>query len=190
MTKIVVVGGGLGGLAAALFSARRGHEVVLLERDQGPPEGTADDDFERWERPGVPQARQSHNFLGLSCAVLSAEAPDVIEALLERGAMRTDVSVGGRGADPDAGELSLLCRRLVYEAVVRRSVARQPGVTIRADVAAVGLLTHRAHHAIPIALGVSTDAGDDVEADLVVDSSGRRSPVSTPSTSQMSPRTP
>jgi 2-polyprenyl-6-methoxyphenol hydroxylase-like FAD-dependent oxidoreductase len=177
MTKIVVVGGGLGGLAAALFSARRGHEVVLLERDEGPPEGTADDDFERWDRPGVPQARQSHNFLGLSCAVLSAEAPDVVEALLDRGAMRTDVSVAGRGADPDAGELSLLCRRLVYEAVVRRAVAREPGVAIRTGVAAVGLLTHRADHALPIAVGVRTDAGDDVEADLVVDSSGRRSPA-------------
>ena len=144
---------------------------------EAPPEGTADDDFERWDRPGVPQARQSHNFLGLSCAVLSAEAPDVVEALLDRGAMRTDVSVSGRGADPDAGELSLLCRRLVYEAVVRRAVARESGVTIRTGVAAVGLLTHRADHALPIALGVRTDAGDDVEADLVVDSSGRRSPA-------------
>jgi phytoene dehydrogenase-like protein len=46
MTRIVVIGGGLGGLAAALFSARHGHEVVLLERDAGPPEGTADDDFD------------------------------------------------------------------------------------------------------------------------------------------------
>ena len=177
MTRIVVVGGGLGGLATALFSARRGHEVVLLERDAAPPEGTADDDFERWDRPGVPQARQSHNFLGLGCAVLSAEAPDVVDALLERGAMRTDVSVAGRGADPDRDELSLLCRRLVFEAVVRRAVARQPGVTILAGVAAAGLLTQRAHHAIPIARGVRTGAGDEIEADLVVDSSGRRSPA-------------
>lgn len=177
MTRIVVVGGGLGGLATALFSARRGHEVVLLERDAAPPEGTADDDFERWDRPGVPQARQSHNFLGLGCAVLSSEAPDVVEALLERGAMRTDVSVAGRGADPDSDELSLLCRRLVFEAVVRRAVARQPGVTILAGVAADGLVAQRAHHATPIARGVRTGAGDEIEADLVVDSSGRRSPV-------------
>ena len=102
MTRIVVVGAGLGGLATALFSARRGHEVVLLERDAAPPEGTADDDFERWDRPGVPQARQSHNFLGLGCAVLSSEAPDVVEALLERGAMPTDVSVAGRVLIPTA----------------------------------------------------------------------------------------
>ena len=177
MTRIVVIGGGLGGLAAALFSARRGHEVVLLERDEGPPEGTADDDFRQWDRPGVPQARQSHNFLGLGCAVLATEAPDVVDALLERGAMRTDVSVAGRGAEPGRGELSLLCRRLVFEAVVRRAVARQPGVTILTGVAADGLLIHRDHRAIPVAVGVRTGAGDEIDADLVVDCSGRRSPV-------------
>jgi len=174
---MVVVGGGLGGLAAALFSARRGHEVVLLERDAAPPEGSAEEDFRDWPRPGVPQARQSHNFLGLGCRVLSTEAPDVVDALLDRGAMRSDVAVAGRGADPDAGDFSLLARRLVFEGVVRRAVAEQPGVTLLTGVAVDGVLTHRDAHRNPIAVGVHTSGGDEIEADLVIDCSGRRSPT-------------
>ena len=61
--------------------------------------------------------------------------------------------------------------------MVRRAVARQPGVTILAGVAADGLVAQRAHDATPIARGVHTGTGDEIEADLVVDSSGRRSPV-------------
>jgi salicylate hydroxylase len=32
MAQLVIVGGGIGGLAAALAAARNGHEVVVLER--------------------------------------------------------------------------------------------------------------------------------------------------------------
>jgi hypothetical protein len=45
--------------------------------------------------------------------VLSAEAPDVVDALLARGVMRADVAVAGRGADPDAAERA--AKRLAAE---------------------------------------------------------------------------
>ena len=99
-------------------------------------------------------------------------ARDVVQALLDRGAMRTDVSVGGRGADPDAGDLSLLCRRLVYEAVVRRAVARESGVTIRTGMATVGLLDPPRQPRAPDRPRRTHRQGDDVEADLVVDRFG------------------
>ena len=48
MTDVVVAGGGFAGLAAALFMARRGHLVTIVERD-GPPTGSnPEDDAQSW----------------------------------------------------------------------------------------------------------------------------------------------
>jgi 2-polyprenyl-6-methoxyphenol hydroxylase-like FAD-dependent oxidoreductase len=176
MSRVVVVGAGLGGLAGAVFLARRGHEVVVLERDEQSPSGVAEQDFGGWRRPGVPQARLPHRFLGLACKVLTDEAPDVIEQLLARGVLRADLSVGGRGADPDDDVFTMCARRLVYESVVRHMAEHEHHVQILAGVAADGL-TVRVDDAIPIVVGVRTGAGEVVDADVVVDSTGRRSPV-------------
>lgn len=174
MASIVVVGGGLGGLATALFGARRGHEVVVLERDPPPPDGSADDDVARWSRPGVPHARQSHNFLARACEILEQEAPDVVRALVDRGAVPVPVEVAGVGADPGDPAFALLARRLVFEAVVRRAVEREPGVTVVSGAAVDGLVAD-ASGPVPVARAVTTTAGDVVAADLVVDAGGRRS---------------
>lgn len=56
MAHVAVAGAGVVGLACALFLTRRGHEVLLLDRDAAPPNGSPEDEFERWVRPGVPQA--------------------------------------------------------------------------------------------------------------------------------------
>ena len=176
MTRIVVVGAGLGGLATALFAARRGHEVIVLERDGQLPPGGVEEDFGDWHRPGVPQARQPHRFLGLAYKVLAEEAPDVVERLLARGVLRADLSVMGRGAHPDDDVFNLCARRLVYESVVRDAAEREPGVQIHGGAAVDGLVV-RGNGDVPSVIGVRTSAGDVIDADVVVDSTGRRSPV-------------
>ena len=85
VTRVVMAGAGFAGLAGALFLARRGHEVTVIERDGAPPDGEPSDDVDRWRHPGVPQARQSHALLARAARVLADEAPDVIAAFVERG---------------------------------------------------------------------------------------------------------
>ncbi|MFD2419778.1 NAD(P)/FAD-dependent oxidoreductase [Amycolatopsis pigmentata] len=168
MAKIAVIGAGIGGLAAALFCARRGHPVTVIERDEQPkPDATAEDDFRYWDRAGVPHARQGHNFLGLSTRIMREEAPDVLVAAAARGAPRIPVA----GADVDE---NLLCRRLVFEGTLRRIVEAEPGVTVRSGTTATGLVVRGESAAAPHVRGVRLAGEEDVGADLVVDTSGRR----------------
>jgi cation diffusion facilitator CzcD-associated flavoprotein CzcO len=48
MARIVVLGAGLTGLAAALVLARDGHQVRVLERDPAEPVGEAEDLWKGW----------------------------------------------------------------------------------------------------------------------------------------------
>ena len=60
--QVVIIGGGVGGLTAALAFGRAGHEVTLLERDALPPTADAEEAFLA-ERRGAPQVHQTHGFL-------------------------------------------------------------------------------------------------------------------------------
>ena len=170
---MVVIGGGPGGLAAALFSARRGANVTLIERDENPAAGSVEDDFNRWPRPGVPQARQSHQFLGLAGVILTAEAPDVLDAMRTRGVLEVPAAFRGRGAVEDAPNLR--ARRLVYEAVLRRAVLDQPGVDVIAGDRVTQLVARSGMP--PVVCGVRTEQGLEIAAPIVVDATGRRSPL-------------
>jgi 2-polyprenyl-6-methoxyphenol hydroxylase-like FAD-dependent oxidoreductase len=168
MARIVVVGAGMGGLAAALFCGRRGHTVTVIERDEQPkPDATAEDDFRHWDRPGVPHARQGHNFLGLSTKIMRAEAPEVLDAVAARGAPRIPIA----GAD---GDENLLSRRLVFEGTLRRVVEAEPGVTVRSGTSADGLVVHGERDGVPHVVGVRLADEEHLAADIVVDASGRR----------------
>ena len=96
---VVVAGGGLGGLAATLLLARRGHRVTLVERGADTPAGGPEKLFSGWARPGVPQARHPHNFLARSVRVLRGQAPDVLETLQSRGILTIPVDLGDGPAD-------------------------------------------------------------------------------------------
>ncbi len=60
MARIVVLGGGVCGLASGLMLARDGHEVTVLERDTAPVPESVDEAWEGWSRDGVTQFRMAH----------------------------------------------------------------------------------------------------------------------------------
>ena len=149
---IVVIGGGPTGLFSAIALARRGHETVVIDRDPGPPPSGP------WHRRGVMQFHQAHTFRGPVVDALRAEMPDVIGSLENAGAEVV--------AAADGSAVAALCRREVFERVLRRHAHAEPGVTVfTGHVDAVFQDRGRC-------IGVVSDRRP-VHADLVIDASGR-----------------
>jgi 2-polyprenyl-6-methoxyphenol hydroxylase-like FAD-dependent oxidoreductase len=183
MAEILVLGAGVNGLCAALLLARDGHPVTVLERDPAaPPEPV--DAWEAWERRGCAQFRLPHYLLPRFRHELAAVLPDVEQALVAAGAVTYDVvgalpprATGGR-RDGDDRYTALTARRPVLEAVVAARAAAEPGLVVRRGTTARSLLAGpSAEPGVPHVAGVVTEAGEVLRADLVVDATGRRSPV-------------
>lgn len=182
MTRVAVVGGGIGGLAVALFLGRRGHAVTVLERDGRRPGRDLDADFFDWRRPGVPQAVQPHGLLAPVRTVLREEAPDVYDAMLRMGAgERNELEWFAERPSARPGDEDLVTvqtRRIVLEAALHDAVHREPAVDIRLGEPAEGLVVdrHPGGGGVPRVTGVRSRSGR-YDADLVLDAGGRRSPV-------------
>jgi len=182
MANILVMGGGMGGLTSAMLLAGDGHDVTVLERDPAPPPAAGDEAWDSWERKGVNQFRMIHYFLPRFRQIVEAELPAVVEALDADGVLRLnpfdvmpDEMSGGRRADDDRFE-ALTGRRPMVEAAVARTAAATPNVVVRRGVAVKGLRTGAETSAgVPHVVGVVTDDGEELRADLVVDATGRRS---------------
>ena len=179
--KILVIGGGVSGLAAAVHLGRAGHGVTVLERDDTPMPATADEAFE-WDRRGAPQVRHSHAFLARLRNLLRDNQPDILDALLAEGA--TEMRFGDglppeMEFTPEPGDEELVmiaCRRTTFEWVLRRTALAEPNVTIRTGLAAIALLADAAQRNLTVN-GVRLDDGTDLHADLVIAANGRRSEV-------------
>ena len=152
--RTVIVGAGPTGLFIAIALARRGRDVVVVDRDPGPsPHGV-------WQRKGVMQFHHAHAFRGPVVEALRAEMPDVLDDLTAAGA---DVAVA-----PDGRPAALLCRRTTFDRVLRNSAKAEPGVTLVTGHVDE-LLSERG-----LAAGVKVH-GRTLAAGLVIDASGRAS---------------
>jgi 2-polyprenyl-6-methoxyphenol hydroxylase-like FAD-dependent oxidoreductase len=176
MVRIVVLGAGVSGLAAALMLRRDGHDVTVLERDPAPVPDSIEHAWEGWGRAGVTQFRQAHYLQPLGRGVLDAELPDVRDALLAAGAARLDPLrlmppwIVDRARQPgDERFETITARRPVIEHALAR--AAQEELDVRRGVEVARLVSTRE----PRVAGVRTAAGEELRADLVVDAMGRGS---------------
>jgi len=181
--RILVIGGGICGLGTALLLGRDGHEVTVLERDADPLPASADAAWDQWQRKGVAQFRQPHNFMPGLRLLLEAELPEIQEALERAGAARFDLVnplppfFTDRDPRPIDEKLwTLTARRPVGEWVFANAAHHARGVSIRRGVGVEALLIGpSAIDGIPHVAGVRTSNGDELRSDLVVDATGRQS---------------
>src|SRR5215468_7179859 len=145
--SIVIIGGGICGLGTALLLARDGHDVTLLEHDADPLPASPQAAWERWERKGVTQFRQPHNFMPGMRLLLEAELPDVQDALVGAGASRLDMLhplppfFADHSPRPIDEKLwTYTARRPAGEWVFAHAAEHEPRVTVRRGVQAEGLL--------------------------------------------------
>jgi 2-polyprenyl-6-methoxyphenol hydroxylase-like FAD-dependent oxidoreductase len=153
---VAVIGAGPAGLLTGAALARRGHQVVAVDRDPGPP-GDA-----YWPRRGVMQFHHAHTFRPQVAMVLQREWPEAYGAWLAAGAEPLEFDLPGRGRTP-AGVLS---RRETLERALRTAAPHVQGLTVeQGHVDDVRTDDGRV-------TGIVVD-GRELAADLVIDASGR-----------------
>lgn len=153
--RVAIIGAGPAGLFLGSALAGRGHDVVAVDRDTRPPPG-------HWPRPGVMQFHHAHGFRPQVGMALEREWPAAFDAWLTTGAEPITVDIPGMGSVP-AGHRS---RRETFERALRTTADAVQGLTIaQGHVDGVLEREGRVH-------GLVVD-GSPVEADLVVDASGR-----------------
>jgi 2-polyprenyl-6-methoxyphenol hydroxylase-like FAD-dependent oxidoreductase len=181
MARIIVIGGGVGGLTSGMLLARDGHEVTVLERDPAGPPASVDDAWRNWERRGVNQFRMIHLFAPRFRALLESELPDVLAEVEALGAtlynpmQLVPAEMIGGYRDSDREFASIAARRPVMETALSNVCARTPGLEVRRGVAVTALLHDGGGNGVPNVVGVRTEAGEELRADIVVDAAGRRS---------------
>ena len=178
------MGGSAAGLFAALLLARAGHQVLVLERDCLQPASDVESAAAAAFRPSAPQIVQPHIVMARCRQLLIEHLPDVYAGLLAAGVaeapLRTQMpdSLPDTAARPGDERLTpMMTRRSTVDWVLQRTAAAEPRVTVRFGVKVTGLLAAgRVGGRPPHVAGVCTDWGD-LAADLVVDATGRRSPI-------------
>ena len=184
MGKIVVAGGGMCGMAAAMMLADDGHQVTVVERDGAPPPPDPDGAFTEWDRRSVAQFGLAHWLHARGTSILREQLPAVHQALIDNGGFRFNLAKYLLAMMPDAeitaddDRFDLVTgRRSTIEWAMASAADAHPGVTVRRGEAVAGLLADTDEGRPPHVTGVRLASGDHLAADLVVDATGRRSPT-------------
>ena len=178
--RAVVVGAGIGGLAAAGALAQHFERVDILERDRLATSVAS--------RSGTPQDRHPHGLLAGGLRALDQIFPGYKCDLAAAGAVPVSSAREVQFERPDVGVLpkrdfgiSLLCAtRPLIELVLRRRAKALANITLRPASRVIGIVPAAGGAG---ASGVQFVNGsgrfETLDADLVVDASGRGAPTLT-----------
>ncbi|MGH3456709.1 MAG: hypothetical protein ACRDPN_00650, partial [Aeromicrobium sp.] len=136
----VVLGGSMAGLCAAGALAPHFDEVLVLERDQLPPDAE--------HRRGVPQSKHPHFLLNSGRRAINDLFPGFEDDLIAAGGLHLVASMdtayleGPGWAPRKQGALTMVYgSRILIERVLRDKVRLLPNVTIREGVSVSGIET-------------------------------------------------
>ncbi len=175
--RAVVIGAGIGGLAAAGAVAPFFEEVVILERDRLPSDATP--------RPGVPQGRHLHGLLGGGLKALSTLLPDFAGKLAAAGGVPIRMSadfcaeIGGHARRRhDLGWQGSMQSRPLLELAMQKALAAYPNVSLFSGHRVLAInTTPDGGQVTGIRHAVADSGAETLAADLVIDASGRGAPT-------------
>ena len=138
LKQAVVIGAGMGGLAAAKAVAPHFEKVIVFERDALPDASAP--------RPGAPQARHTHGLLAGGHRALERLFPGIELYFVEAGAVRIRMSRDARHQVPgfhplpqrDFGCNHFSMSRPALERIGRCRVERAPNIEFQAALARDG----------------------------------------------------
>ncbi|EPD69482.1 FAD-dependent oxidoreductase [Streptomyces sp. HGB0020] len=168
--RVVIIGGSVAGLGAALAAAETFDQVIIIERDEL--------EFGADPRRGVPQGNQLHALLSAGMDAMRQFIPDLADQLTAEGCSRFDQvrdvatwSGAGWRQRLESGIETVGFRRPLFESVVRRNVLQRTNCQIRVG-SVIGLTTSADGSLVT---GVEVEGQEPIEADLVIDATGRAS---------------
>ena len=170
---VVVVGAGMGGLAAAKALSAYFDQVTVLERDPLRSDATP--------RQGTPQARHLHALLAGGLVALNELLPGIEKELEQAGAVRLtpqSLRLDRPGFDPypqrDLGLSWLSISRPMLEFVTRQAVSRQKNIRLLGGCRVTEFLASPGGTSVAgVRYETSDGSVDTISADLTVDASGR-----------------
>ncbi|MGW5153508.1 NAD(P)/FAD-dependent oxidoreductase [Rhodococcus koreensis] len=176
-THAVVIGAGIGGLLAARVASEAFDRVTVVDRDALPDTPTV--------RRCVPHARHAHALTARGRATIEELFPGFTDDLLGFGAPTGDLQSdfrlvfgGNRWATVTSGVHPLLASRPLIEWHLRTRVCTLPNVDVIGHCAATGLITdprRRAVTGLTVSRRTPHITDEAIDADLIVDASGRSS---------------
>jgi len=169
-SKSIVVGAGIGGLAAAAALSQHMSDVLFIDRDILPDDTAA--------RLGVGQGAHTHQLLKAGELALERLLPGITDDFVAAGAVQMTVGrdvrlydFGGWMDDCDAAFTVTSLSRPAYESVLRRRVAALENIRFQGETPVLRFVVEDGR-----CTGVALEDGAILAADLTIDSTGLTAP--------------